>query len=331
MRTPPPPPGGRPGAFPGAGTLAALSFVSIWATFILLSRFALGGSFTVAELLFLRLAPAALVLAPVMIRKGVIPKGQSWPRALTIMLGAGIGFPAVVIAGLQVAPASDAGPLAPGTLPFWTALATAVMMGERPGPRRLFGLGLIFVGALLVGVWGAVSGAEPGAWRGHIGFVTAAALWAVYTVVFRQSGLSPLHAAAIGMFWSTVFGLPILLWIGLPFDGAAPVEIAVMGLLQGVLISVVALLAYGYAVQVIGASEAGAFGALTPILTLLGGVFLLDEPFGPAKVAGVCLVAAGVLFASGVFSRRAPAPEEAARETRLRRRRRAGRTGPGAR
>lgn len=304
-------PAGRPAepvnqapAFPGAGVLAALSFVCIWAAFMLLSRFALEGSFTVAELLFLRLVPAAVLLAPVMIRRGVMPRGLSWPRTLTIMLGAGIGFPAIVIAGLQVAPASDAGPLAPGTLPFWTALAAAVMMGERPGPRRLFGLLLILVGAVLVGVWGAVSGAEPGAWRGHVGFVSAAALWAVYTVVFRQSGLSPLHAAAIGMFWSTVFGLPVLLWIGLPFAGAGPMEIAVMGFAQGVMISIVALLCYGYAVQVIGAAEAGAFGALTPILTLIGGVWLLGEPFGPAKVAGVALVAAGVLLASGVFSKR---------------------------
>ena len=294
----------QPPAFTGAGALAALATVCIWASFMLVSRFAaVGGSFTTAELLFLRLAPAAILLAPVMLRRGVLPRGLSPFRTFMIMVGAGIGFPALVISGLHHAPASDAGPLAPGMLPFWTALAALVMMGERPGPRRLLGLALIFAGALMVGVWAAVSGAEPGAWRGHLAFVTAAALWAVYTVVFRQSGLSPLHAAAIGMFWSTVFGLPILLWIGLPFAGAAPAEIAVMAFLQGVLMSLVALLTYGYAVRVIGAAEAGAFGALTPVLTLLGGVTLLGEPFGPTKIAGTGLVAVGVLFASGVLSR----------------------------
>lgn len=291
------------------GVLAALATVCIWASFLLVSRFAaVGGSFTAAELLFLRLAPAAVLLAPVMIRRGVMPKGLSWPRTFMIMIGAGIGFPALVITGLHFAPASDAGPLAPGTLPFWTALVAWLLMGERQGPRRLAGLALIFVGAAMVGLWGAVSGAEPGAWRGHLGFVAASALWAVYTVVFRQSGLSPLHAAAIGMFWSTVFGLPVLLWIGLPFAGAAPEEIAVMAFLQGVLMSLVALLTYGYAVRAIGPAEAGAFGALTPILTLLGGVQLLDEPMGTTKGVGVALVAVGVLLASGVLSRRRRVP-----------------------
>lgn len=293
-------------AFRGAGWLAALATVCIWAAFMLVSRHALSGSFTIAELLFLRLAPAAFLLIPVMISRGVVPRGLSWPRILMIMLGGGIGFPALVISGLQVAPASDAGPLAPGTLPFWTAIAAAVMMGEKTGPRRLTGLCMIAVGALLVGVWGAISGAEPGAWRGHVTFVCASAMWAVYTVVFRQSGLSPLHAAAIGMFWSTVVGLPVLLWVGLPFDGATLEEIAVMGLLQGVVMSLLALLTYGYAVRTIGAAEAGAFGALTPILTLIGGVMLLGEPFGPLKIAGTALVAVGVTLASGTFSRRTP-------------------------
>lgn len=300
-------------AFAGAGTLAALGTVVIWAAFMLVSRFAhVGGSFTSAELLFLRLVPAAVLLIPVMISKGVLPRGLSWPRTLTIMVGAGIGFPAVVISGLQFAPASDAGPLAPGTLPFWTAFAAWALMGERPGPRRLAGLGLIFAGALLVGVWGAISGAEPGAWRGHLSFVGASALWAVYTVVFRQSGLSPLHAAAVGMFWSTLFGLPVLLWIGVPFANAGVVEIAVMGVLQGVFMSLIALLTYGYAVRVIGPAEAGAFGALTPILTLVGGVWLLGEPIGPLKVGGVVLVAVGVVLASGVLSRRRGAGAAAA-------------------
>jgi len=300
-------------AFRGAGWLAALATVCIWAGFMLVSRFALSGSFTVAELVFLRLAPAAVLLIPVMISRGVAPKGLSWPRTIMMMLGGGIGFPALVIAGLQIAPASDAGPLAPGTLPFWTAIAAAVMMGEKTGPRRLTGLALILVGALLVGVWAAVSEAEPGAWRGHLVFVFASAMWAVYTVVFRQSGLSPLHAAAIGMFWSSVFGLPVLVWIGLPFDGASLEEIAMMGFLQGVVMSLLALLTYGYAVRTIGAAEAGAFAALTPVLTLIGGVMLLGEPFGPMKVAGTALVAVGVMLASGIFSRRAAAAPRAAR------------------
>jgi drug/metabolite transporter (DMT)-like permease len=296
------------GARRSRGTAAAVAAVLIWASFLIITRSAVQGTFTVAELLLLRLVPAAVLLAPVMWRDGVLPAGMSWWRMLVIIIGAGIGFPAILMAGLQFAPVADAGALAPGMLPFWTALLAAAMLGEVPGPRRRIGLGLILAGAMMVGLWQVVVDADSGAWRGHLCFLTAAALWAVYTVVFRQSGLSPVHALAIGLFWSVVIGLPVLLWVGVPFEGAGTQAIIVMGLLQGLLMGVLSLLLYGYAVRALGAAETGAFGALVPILALAGGAVFLGEPVDPLKVAGVVLVAAGVFMASGILTRIAPRP-----------------------
>ncbi len=79
-----------------------------------------------------------------------------------------------------------------------------------------------------------------------------------------------------------------------------------MGLLQGLLMGVLSLLFYGYAVQVLGAAETGAFGALVPILALAGGAVFLGEEVSALKVAGVTLVAVGVFMASGVLTRIAP-------------------------
>ena len=52
-----------------------------------------------------------------------------------------------------------------------------------------------------------------------------------------------------------------------------------------------------------GAAETGAFGALTPTLTLIGGVMLLNETITSAKILGVILVALGVFLASGILNR----------------------------
>ena len=74
------------------GLIAALATVSIWAAFLLVTRFAVQGSFTVEEILVLRIVPGALVLAPLMWRMGVLPRRESWPRALILMVGASAVF-----------------------------------------------------------------------------------------------------------------------------------------------------------------------------------------------------------------------------------------------
>ena len=82
------------------GLAAALATVTIWAAFMLVTRFAVQGSFTVEEILILRLVPGFLVLAPIMWRLGVVPREQSWPRAAMLMVGASAVFPFIVSTGL---------------------------------------------------------------------------------------------------------------------------------------------------------------------------------------------------------------------------------------
>lgn len=293
--------------FPGTrafGLAAALATVTIWAAFMLVTRFAVQGDFTVEEVLVLRLVPGAVVMAPFMWRLGVMPSGQSWPRAAILMVGASAVFPFVVSKGLDFAPASDGGALAPGMLPFWTTLAAFALAGEVPGPRRRIGLAMILTGAMIVSLWQVASGADDGAWRGHLMFLTGSGLWAIYSVIFRQSGLSPLHGLVIGLFWGALVVVPLLFATGnVSFARASAGDIVVMIVLQSFIIGILAMFLYGYAVQILGAAEAAAFGALTPILALIGGVAFLGEAVTPIKVAGILLVAIGVFLASGVLSK----------------------------
>lgn len=291
------------------GMAAAFTTVAIWAAFLLGTRFAVEGNFTVEEILILRLIPAALVMTPFMWRFGVLPRGQSIPRALVLMVGASAVFPYVISTGLSFAPASDGGALAPGMLPFWTALAAYALANEVPGPRHRFGLAMILAGAIVVSLWQILSGADDGAWRGHIMFLIGSSLWAVYSVIFRQSGLNSLHALVIGLFWGALLVSPLLFATGkVTFAATSLRDIAVMIVFQGFIIGILAMFLFGYAVRIIGAAEAAAFGALTPILALLGGAFFLDEVITPMKVAGVILVAVGVFLASGVASKRQTKP-----------------------
>ena len=287
------------------GLIAALATVTIWAAFLLVTRFAVQGSFTVEEVLILRIVPGAVVMIPVMLRLGVMPGTSSWPRAAMLMVGASAVFPYVVSSGLAYAPASDGGALAPGILPFWTALAAYALTREVPDRGRRFGLALILFGAMVVSLWQIYAGADKDAWKGHLMFLTGSGCFAIYSVIFRQSGLSALHGMVIGLFWGAVLVAPLLLATGnVTFASASAGDIVVMIVVQSFIIAILATFLFNYAVNNLGAAESGAFGALTPILALIGGAVFLGEEVTALKVIGILFVVVGVFLASGVLNKR---------------------------
>ena len=287
------------------GVLIALLTVSIWAVFIVATRFSVSTNFTVEEVIFLRLVPSTIIMAPFMIKYDLIPRGLSWLKAGMLMIGASAIFPYIVSSGLSFAPASDGGVLAPGMLPFWTALAAFFILGEKLDKVRRSGLFIILVGALMVGLWQIVFNSGEGVWRGHILFLVGSGLFAIYSVIFRQSGLTPLHGLLIGLFWGTLFITPILLLTGrVNFSDVSAFDIGITIFIQSLIIGILATILFNYGVRLIGASEMGAFGALTPILAMLGGILFLNESVPLIKMAGIFLVAIGVFLASGILKQK---------------------------
>ena len=287
------------------GIVSVLTAVTLWAIFLLGTRWGVSGNFSVEEVLLLRLLTATVITVPFMIKLGVLVRGQGVVSIFMLTLGSSAVFPYLISLGLFYASASDAGAMAPGMLPFWTSLFSWLILGEVVNRIRLFGLAIILSGALLVGLWQMVSGSEPDAWKGHLLFLLGAGSFSIYTIYFRQSGLSPLHGLVIGLFWGTLTFVPFLILSGnISFSEVSWYQIANMSILQGVLNAVVALLLYSIAVRQIGTAQAGAFGALTPILALLGGAIFLNETVTMIKTFGVVLVASGVLMASGVFEKK---------------------------
>ena len=285
------------------GYVAALVTVTIWAAFLVGTRFAVTKNFTVEEILVLRLIPAAIIMLPYMVKLGVMPPGNRLITKIIFALGASALFPWVLSMGLYYSPASNAGALGPGTLPFWTALIAFLITSEKPNRSRKFGLFVILLGALVIGIVQFETNYGDLTWLGNILFLLGAALWAIYSVIFRQSGIAPLHGLVIGLFWGSVIFVPFLITFGsVKFENTTLHDIAFMVILHSFIIGILAMLLFTYAVKKLGAVQTAAFGALTPILALIGGVILLDEIISPSKLSGICLVTAGVLLASGALS-----------------------------
>ena len=287
------------------GVSTAVAAVTIWAVFLVNTRFAISSNFSVEEVMTLRLATASIVTLPFMIKLGVLLRGQGFVSTIMIALVPSAVAPYIISSGLFYASASDSGALAPGTLPFWAALFSFLLIGEKPSKLRLVGLLAIATGALSVGLLQMLDGSSnPESWKGHLLFLLGACLWAIYTIYFKQARLRPVQGLVVGLFWGTLLLVPVLFMTGeVSFSNVSIREIVWVCLLQGVLIGVLAMILYSIAIRCLGAAQTGAFGALTPILALFGGVVFLGETITTGGVMGIFLVAVGVILASGSFEK----------------------------
>jgi drug/metabolite transporter (DMT)-like permease len=282
------------------GAAAALTAALIWGSWIVITRFGVTTTLAPTDAAFLRFAIPALVLLPVLLREGFALKRIGVLRTALMVAGSGLPFFLVSAAGMQFAPAADAGALLPGTMPLFVAVLAAIVERERFNSARIAGFVMIAAGVLAIGGYHLLLG-EGGQWRGHLLFLTGAFLWAVYTLAFRRAGIGPWHAAALINFYSTIAFVPVYLWTGSRLPQASWAELGLQSLSQGVLSGIVALLAYGIAVQRLGAPRAAVFISLTPAIAALIAIPALGEWPDLATTLGIVAVTLGVALASGAL------------------------------
>ncbi|MEM9779810.1 MAG: DMT family transporter, partial [Pseudomonadota bacterium] len=284
--------------------VALVLTVTIWASFLVVTRAAVTGQLGALEVGLIRFGTGALLFLPILWRHGFVPKGARLLDVLMIAGFGGVAFILLLAIGLRFAPVADSGVFTPSMLPFYVAVLSFFLLGERFTKLRLAGFALILMGALTVGGWEAWVTGTPGVWRGHLLFTAASLSWAAYTVVFRRSGLTALQGGAVMCGWSALaLGLLALIY-GLDFSGVSPAVLLTQVFFQGVLSGFVATFTYFYAVSYYGASQTAALAALVPVLAALGGWVFLGEEIGAVKGLGILVVSLGVALASGALAAR---------------------------
>lgn len=280
------------------GVVSGLLVVLCWAGWVVATRFAVTTQLRPVDVAFLRYLVPAVVLLPVLVRRGFGPRQIGVARTAMLVTGAGLPFLLVASTGMKFAPASDVGAVMVGTMPVFVAVFSAFVSGERFDRTRVLGFLLVVLGIAGIAAHGLFD-FHSGAWRGHLLFLAGAAMYAVFTVTFRRSGIGPWHAAAIVNFYSLLLIAPVYFLVCEPrVLSAPPREVLMQALVQGVVAGIVALYFYGDAVRRLGASRAAVLGSFTPVVAALAGIPLLGEI--PSAVAWVAIVAvsAGVVLAS---------------------------------
>lgn len=296
------------------GYFAAGLAVLIWASYPVATRAGVTGAFAAQDLVTLRFGVGALLFLPYLLLQWRQIGPSAWLRGVPLALFQGAGMGALVVCGLQFAPASHAAALGPGVSPVWVALLGLLLFSRRPTRRAWLGAALCLAGVALLTLWSA-SAHDAAVLAGDGMFLAASALGALYVLQLRNWGVGAIPGAAIVSLYSALVVVPWQLWSApAAFQGIEPAELLWQILWQGVLIGCVALVALNHAIARLGPQRSSALVALVPVMTALLALLFLGEAPSAAELAACIAISAGVLAgaSSAASGARPAAPQLAA-------------------
>jgi drug/metabolite transporter (DMT)-like permease len=280
--------------------LAAFSAIVLWGISFVATKAALR-EVSPVTLIFTRFAlgVAVLMLVLRLRRESLVPPRET--RLMLAMMGfVGIFLHQMVQAhGLTLTTAVRTGWLI-GLTPIWSAVLAAIFLGEGFGRRKILGLLLGLLGALIVITRGEISRGVltlPST-RGDLMVLASTWTWAIYTILGRDTlkRLGSARATAAAMFAGWAIMIPFFVaaagWREYR-DLSSSSMIAILFL--GIGCSGLGYWLWYAALERIDASQVAAFLYLEPLVTLLAAVALLGESVALSAIVGGVLVLVGVL------------------------------------
>ena len=240
-------------------------------------------------LMFLRTAPAALLLAPFAFRRGRLrPLLARW-RWVTAYTVVELAVPWLLLFHAEQRMSSSMAGLLVAAVPLIAAvLYRAAGAGEHLDARRLTGLIVGFAGvAALVGI--DVSGTEPLA---VVEVLVVAICYATGPLIISRhlAGLQSLGVVAASLVLVAVAYAPAGL-LTLPASVSADTVAAVATL--AVVCTVLAFILFFALIREVGPSRATVITYVNPLVAVLLGVTLLSEPFTLGIAVGMPLILIG--------------------------------------
>ncbi len=246
---------------------------------------------------FLRIALAALVLAPIAASRGAFA-GLRERLPMLVLLGAvQAAGPWVLLAlGQEEVSSSLAGILVASTPLFTALLAIRFDQEERAEGLRLVGVGIGIVGvAVLLGL---DLGGSSAALLGGLAIVLASLGYAIggFMVKHRFGPIQPIGIAAGVMIASTLLlALPAAFFLPTEVPGIGPVA-AVTAL--GVVGTGIAFVIFYELMTTVGPARTFIVTYLAPAFAVVYGATLLDEEVTVATIAGLALIVGGSYLAA---------------------------------
>jgi drug/metabolite transporter (DMT)-like permease len=291
--------------------IAWIAICVIWGTTYLAIKVALD---TIPPLLmggFRYLIASAIMILVIKVQGRSLPPRSAWPaQALIGCIMLGLGNGGVVIAEQYLTSGLTA--VLVGTSPFWmVGVDAAFPGGKRLRPMQLVGMTIGFLGIVML-VWpdltkAAELGTTPPSRSGPssaevlIGIAAVQIACMGWSVASSYSKRHKQSADVIGTATLQMLaGGTLMTLVGLargesahlsfsPTTTAALLYLAVLG-------SVVAFVAYSYALKHLPISAVSLYTYVNPVIAVALGAVLLSEPFGIRQLTAAAVIALGMLI-----------------------------------
>ncbi|HZT64798.1 MAG TPA: DMT family transporter [Acidimicrobiales bacterium] len=265
----------------------------IWGIPYLLIRVAVR-QLSPADLVFMRTAPAALILLPLAAARGELrPVVKRW-ALVVVYTAVEIAVPWLLLTRAEKTLTSSLSSLLVATVPLiGAAVARVTGATERLGLRRLAGLGVGLAGvAALVGI--DVHGANLGA-IGEVLLVAAGYAIGPLLISRTLSDLPPLGVVAASVTITAAAYAPVMA-IAPPTRISGETVAAVAGL--ALICTALAFVLFFILIAEVGPVRATVITYVNPAVAVVLGVILLGEPFTLGIGVGFSLVVVGSVLAT---------------------------------
>lgn len=228
------------------------------------------------------------------------PPRVAWRWILGVGLALGVAKFGLLFIGMHEGMPAGLSSLVLQIQAVFTALFAAVVLGERPGRRRLLGMAVALAGIAVA----AVDEGTSGPLIGFVLVVAAAAFWGVSNVLTRKA--APPDALNFMVWVSLVPVLP-LLGLSLMFEGARP-DLHALSRLDWAGVGAIVYVAWvttvfgfgvwGFLLRTYDASTVAPFSLLVPVFGMSSAALVLGEGISAPRWLAAALLVGGVALTS---------------------------------
>lgn len=279
-----------------------LLLAAIWGASFLFMRIA-APEFGPVPLVAARVGVAAVFLLIVLTVRGGIRDLYRHAPALIFVGALGSALPFSLFAYSVLYVTGGFASVLNATVPLFGAVVAYFWLGERFGPMRGFGLGVGFLGVVVL-VWGKISFAPGGSGWAILAGLSAAVLYGIVASFTKKylADVDPLISATGSQIAATLILLipAIVYW---PAAALSPLS-TISALALGIVCTGVALVVFFRLISRVGPAKAITVTYLIPAFGVFWGYLFLDEPVTVNILAGCGVILLGTALANGLIGAR---------------------------